>query len=81
MFLAIKDARYSRPGVRMSVILVSFVVTGSVTPSSIVFPSVGMRVMLYEMFLAAQTSGGLSQLICTVPFTANVTWILSGGGS
>jgi hypothetical protein len=81
MFLAIKDARYSRPGVRMSVILVSFVVTGSSTPSSIVFPSVGIRVMLYEIFLAAQTSGGRLQLICTAPFASNDTWMLSGGSS
>jgi hypothetical protein len=37
--------------------------------------------MLYEMFLAAQTAGGRSQLICTAPFVANDTWMLLGGGS
>ena len=59
-------------------ILVSSVVTGSVTPSFTGPPSVGMRFMLYEMFLAEQTSGR-SQLICTVPFTDNDTVTLSGG--
>ena len=62
-------------------ILVSLVVTGSVTPSSTGPPSVGMRFILYEMFLAEQTSGGRLQLICTVPFADNDTWILSGGSS
>ena len=57
------------------------IVTGSVTPSSTGLPSVGMRLMLYEMFLAEQTSSGRSQLICTVPFADNDTWILSGGSS
>jgi hypothetical protein len=54
-------------------VLVSSVVTGSVIPSSIGFPSVGMRVMLYEIFLAAQTSGGRLQLICTAPFADSNT--------
>jgi hypothetical protein len=81
VFVAIKDARYSRPGVRLRMILVSSVAIGSSTPSSVGFPSVGMRVMLYEMFLAAQTSGGRSQLICTTPFVDNDTRTLSGGAS
>ena len=62
-------------------ILLSLVVTGSITPSSIGLPSVEMRLNLYEMFLAAQTSGGRSQLICTVPFANNDTVTLSGGSS
>ena len=57
------------------------IVTGSVTPSSTGPPSVGIRLMLYEMFLAEQTRGGRSQLICTVPFADNDTLTLSGGGS
>ena len=62
-------------------ILLSTVVTGSVTLSSTGFPSVRVRFILYEMFLAEQTSGGRSQTICTVPFANNDTWILSGGSS
>jgi hypothetical protein len=37
--------------------------------------------MLYEIFLAAQTSGGLSQMICTAPLADNDTRMLSGGSS
>ena len=76
VFVAVRSARYSRPGVRLSVILVSVVVTGGIIPSSNGFPSVGMRLILYEMLLTAQTPGGRFQLICTVPFAVNDTRIL-----
>ena len=58
VFVAVRSARYSRPGVRLSVIFVSIVVTGDIIPSSNGFPSVGMRLILYETLLTAQTSGG-----------------------
>ena len=73
VFLAISSARYSRPGVRVNMILVSSVLTGTLIPSSIGLPSVGMRLMSYEILLAAQITGGRLQLICTVPLALSDT--------
>ena len=78
-FLAIINTRYSRPGVRLNTMLVSIVVIGDSTPSSTGLPSVGKRLRSYVMLLAAQTTGGGFQLICTVPFAIGHAWTFSGG--
>lgn len=70
---AIISTVYSRPAVRLNSMLVSVVVVGTTTPSSTGLPSVGMRLMVYEMLLAAQTTGGGLQLICTIPFAISNT--------
>ena len=63
---AVKSTVYSQPAVRLNSMLVSVVIVGTTTPSSTGLLSVGMRPMVYEMLLAAQTTGGGFQLICTI---------------